>query len=219
MSDVAAAIAALREGEVVVIPTDTVYGLAANAEDERASQALYALKGREARRPTAVLFASLDELLERVPALPRLAVDAARSLLPGAVTLVLPNPGRRFPWLNEQRPETLGVRVPAVSGAGKEVLDALGALVATSANLPGGPDPHVLADVPRELLAAAGAVVDGGSLGGAPSTVVDLTGDEPVILREGALPADDVLGRLGRAYGSLTRSRREPNAPGGDSPR
>ena len=219
MSDVAAAIAALRQGEVVVMPTDTVYGLAANVDDERPSQALYAVKGREAGHPTAVLFASLEELLARVPELPHPAVDAARSLLPGAVTLVLPNPGRRFPWLNERRPEALGVRVPAVSGPGKDVLDALGALVATSANLPGGPDPRVLTDVPQELLAAAGAVVDGGSLVGAPSTVVDVTGDEPVILREGALSADDVLDRLASAYGSLTRSRREPNAPGGDSPR
>ena len=219
MSDVAIAIAALRRGEVAVIPTDTVYGLAANVDDERASQALYAVKGREAGRPTAVLFASLDELLTRVPELPPDAVVAARALLPGAATLVLPNPGRRYPWLNEQRPKALGVRVPAVSGPGKDVLDALGALVATSANLPGGPDPCVLADVPEGLLAAAGAVVDGGPLAGAPSTVVDLTGEEPLILREGALPSDVVLERLASAYGSLTRSRRTPNAEGGDSRR
>jgi L-threonylcarbamoyladenylate synthase len=112
------------------------------------------------------------------------------------VTLVLPNPERRYPWLNEQRPDTLGVRVPAVTGPGKEVLDALGALVATSANLPGGPDPRSLAEVPPELAAAAAAVVDGGVLAGTPSTVVDLTGVEPVVLREGALPAEVVLERL-----------------------
>jgi len=86
--------------------------------------------------------------------------------------------------------------VPDVTGPGREILDALGALVATSANLPGGPDPCSLHDVPAELVAAVGAVVDGGSLGGAPSTVVDLTGFEPLVLREGALPADVVLERL-----------------------
>jgi L-threonylcarbamoyladenylate synthase len=196
MSDVAAAIAALRGGEVAVIPTDTVYGLVASVEDERGTRALYAAKGREARRPSAILFASVDELLLRVPELPPDAVAAAQDLLPGPVTLVVANPGRRYPWLNEQRPDTLGVRVPDVTGPGREILDALGALVATSANLPGGPDPRSLHDVPAELVAAVGAVVDGGSLGGAPSTVVDLTGFEPLVLREGAIPADVVLERL-----------------------
>lgn len=196
MSDVELAIAALRRGELAVIPTDTVYGLAANADDANAAEALYAAKGREARRPTAVLFASLGELLARVPELPEGSVALARGLLPGPLTLVVPNPGRRFPWLNEERPETLGVRVPDVAGPGREILDALGALVATSANLPGGLDPRTVADVPPELAAAAAAIVDGGELGGAPSTVVDLTGPEPAILREGALPAQTVLERL-----------------------
>lgn len=196
MSEVRRAIAALRRGELAVIPTDTVYGLAASADDPRAAEALYAAKGRDARQPTAVLFASLDELLARVPELPAPGVAVARALLPGPLTLVVPNPGRRFRWLNEERPETLGIRVPDVDGPGKEVLDALGALVATSANLPGGRDPRSLADVPPELVAAAASTVDGGSLGGAPSTVVDVTGTEPRILREGALPARTVLDRL-----------------------
>ena len=196
MSEVGQAIAALRRGELAVIPTDTVYGLAANAEDPRAAEALYAAKGREARQPTAVLFASLAELLARVPELPAPGAAVARALLPGPLTLVVPNPGLRFRWLNQERPEALGVRVPDVAGPGKEVLDALGALVATSANLPGGRDPRILADVPHELVAAAAATVDGGGLGGAPSTVVDLTGPEPTILREGAVPARVVLERL-----------------------
>jgi L-threonylcarbamoyladenylate synthase len=143
-----------------------------------------------------VLFASLVELLACVPELPAPGIAVARALLPGPLTLVVPNPGRRFRWLNQERPEALGVRVPDVGGPGKEVLDALGALVATSANLPGGRDPRTLADVPPELVAAAAATVDGGGLGGAPSTVVDLTGSEPTILREGALPGRVVLERL-----------------------
>jgi tRNA A37 threonylcarbamoyladenosine synthetase subunit TsaC/SUA5/YrdC len=88
------------------------------------------------------------------------------------------------------------VRVPAVSGPGKEVLGALGALVATSANLPGGPDSRRLADVPPEIRGRAAALVDGGELGGAPSTVIDVTGPEPEILREGALPAAEALARI-----------------------
>ena len=196
MSEVAAAIEALRRGEVAVIPTDTVYGLAANVAGERGTRALYAAKRRDARRPTAILFASLDGLLARVPELPDEAVAAARALLPGPVTLVLPNPGRRYPWLNEERPDALGVRVPAVTGPGREVLDALGALVATSANLPGGPDPRRLADVPEELTGAAAAQLDGGELPGVPSTVVDVTGGEPSVLREGAVAATEVVARI-----------------------
>ncbi len=196
MSGIADAIEALRGGRLAVIPTDTVYGLAAHVEDEEPARALYAAKGREARRPTAVLFASLEELFERIPELSTPAVNVARALLPGPVTLVVPNPGHRLPWLNEERPDALGVRVPAVSGPGKEVLDELGALVATSANLPGGPDPRRLADVPAQIRDRAAALVDGGELGGAPSTVIDVTGAEPEILRVGALPAAEALARV-----------------------
>jgi L-threonylcarbamoyladenylate synthase len=193
VSTVAEAIEALLSGQLAVIPTDTVYGLAANVEEERPARALYAAKGREARRPTAVLFSSVAELLERIPELPVPAQDVARALLPGPVTLVLPNPARRIPWLNEQRPEALGVRVPAVSGPGKAVLEGLGALVATSANLPGGRDPRRLADVPKEICDQAAALVDGGELAGEPSTVIDITGPEPKVLREGAVPEAEAL--------------------------
>ena len=191
-----AAVAALRAGRLAVVPTDTVYGLAADGESEAAARALYAAKGRDAIQPTAVLFASVDVLLERVPGLPVRAVEAASALLPGPVTLVLPNPERRYAWLNAERPDAIGVRVPAVTGPGRVVLDAVGALVATSANLPGGPDPRHVEDVPPGLVAAVDVVVDGGELPGRPSTVIDVTGAEPRILREGAVAAEDALAAL-----------------------
>ena len=196
MSDVVAAIEALRAGRLAVIPTDTVYGLAADGASEDAARALYAAKGRGAAQPTALLFASVELLLERLPELPPRAAGIVRAVLPGPLTLVLPNPGRRFGWLNEARPEAIGVRVPDVAGPGKTVLDALGVLVATSANLSGGADPRRLADVPAEIRAATAALVDGGELAGAPSTVVDVTGAEPVVLREGALPGAEALARI-----------------------
>lgn len=196
MSDVEAAIEALRAGRLAVIPTDTVYGLAADGASEDAARALYAAKGRGAAQPTALLFASVELLLERLPELPPRAAGIVRAVLPGPLTLVLPNPGRRFGWLNEARPEAIGVRVPDVAGPGKTVLDALGVLVATSANLSGGADPRRLADVPAEIRAGTAALVDGGELGGAPSTVVDVTGAEPVVLREGALPGAEALARI-----------------------
>ena len=190
------AIEALRRGRLAVIPTDTVYGLAADAESEAAARALYAAKGRDAIQPTAVLFASLDVLHERLPELPPAASRAANALLPGPLTLVLPNPGRRYAWLNAERPDAVGVRVPDVAGPGETVLRALGSLVATSANLPGGPDPRRVEDVPAAIREAVAAVVDGGELPGTPSTVVDLTGAEPRVLREGAVAAAEILERL-----------------------
>ena len=196
MSDAEAAIEALRGGRLAVIPTDTVYGLAADGESEDAAHSLYAAKGRDVIRPTAVLFTSVDVLDERLPGLPDRAQAAVRSLLPGPLTLVLPNPERRFAWLNAERPEAIGVRVPDITGPGRAVLAALGALVATSANLPGGADPRRIEDVPAEILHAAAAVVDGGELPGTPSTVIDLTRAEPRVLREGAVSAREVLLRL-----------------------
>jgi len=191
-----AAVTALRAGRLVVLPTDTVYGLAADGESESAARALYAAKGRDAIQPTAVLFASVDVLVERVSELPAAAVEAVRLLLPGPFTLIVENPARRYAWLNPQRPDAIGLRVPAVTGAPRAVLEALGAVVATSANLPGGVDPRQVEDVPPEIAAAVDIVIDGGELPGTPSTVVDLTGPEPRVLREGAVPAADVLERL-----------------------
>ena len=191
-----AAVAALRAGRLVVLPTDTVYGLAADGESEPAARALYAAKGRDAIQPTAVLFPSADLLVERVPELRANAVEAVQTLLPGPFTLILENPARRYAWLNPQRPDAIGVRIPAVTGAARAVLDALGAVVATSANLPGGVDPRRVEDVPPEIAAAVDVVIEGGELPGTPSTVVDLTGSEPRVLREGAVAAADVLERL-----------------------
>lgn len=191
-----AAVTALRAGRLVVLPTDTVYGLAADGESESAARALYAAKGRDAIQPTAVLFASVDVLVERVSELPAAAVEAVRTLLPGPFTLIVENPARRYAWLNPQRPDAIGLRVPAVTGAPRAVLEALGAVVATSANLPGGADPRRLEDVPPEIAAAVDVVIEGGELPGTPSTVVDLTGPEPRVLREGAVTAADALERL-----------------------
>ena len=186
------AVAALRAGELAILPTDTVYGLCA-LPGEAAVARLYHAKGRAARQPTALVAASVEALLEHVP---ELDDSTLRALLPGPYTLVLPNPARRYPWLNTASPETIGVRVPDLQGPGAAVLEQVRAVVATSANLPGGPDPRRLADVPDELRGAAAAAVDGGELPGLPSTVLDFTGAEPRVLREGAVSATVALAAL-----------------------
>jgi L-threonylcarbamoyladenylate synthase len=192
---VADAVAAVRAGGLVVLPTDTVYGLACSPYREGPVRALSDLKGRMAEQPIALLAASVDVLLECLPELRGRNAVTARALLPGPYTLVLPNPARRFPWLAGGRPETIGVRVPTLVGVSRELLDEVGALAATSANLHGGPDPRRLEDVSEELLRGTVAL-DGGELPGTPSTVLDLTGPEPLVLREGAVPAADALARV-----------------------
>jgi len=186
-------IAALGAGLPVLLPTDTVYGLAASPAQERYADALYALKGREQRQPVALVAATVERLLEVVPELDRTIVHA---LLPGAFTLVLPNPAHRYPWLTGERPDTIGVRVPAVTGEPLRVLEAVGCVAATSANDPGGPDPVSLDDVPARIRAGCGAELDVGRLPGIASTVLDFTGPEPRVLREGAAPSAEALARV-----------------------
>lgn len=193
MSAVDAAVEAIRAGRLAVVPTDTVYGLATTPYSEVPVRALYRAKGRDDLQPTALVAADLDVLVECVPELRGRAGAIARALLPGPFTLILPNPASRFRWLTGSSPETIGVRVPELAGPGGEVLARVGAMAATSANLPGGPDPRTLDEVPPELRAAADALVDGGELPGTPSTVIDFTGLEPVVLREGTASAADAL--------------------------
>jgi L-threonylcarbamoyladenylate synthase len=188
-------VSVIRGGQPVVLPTDTVYGLCADAYHQAPVRRLYRLKGRDELQPTALVAADVDVLLDAVPELRGRAGVIARALLPGPYTLILPNPARRFRWLTGNRPQTIGVRVPAVSGDPAAVLERVGAVAATSANRPGEPDPRTVEEIPGELRTCA-AVLDVGPLPGTPSTVLDLTGPEPVVVREGAVPAAEALERL-----------------------
>ena len=159
------AVAALRAGRAVILPTDTVYGLCALPEHE---DVLYELKGRDRSKPVALLAADVDALVAAVPGLDRTVLDR---YLPGAFTLVV---------------GTVGVRVPDLPPAAAAVVRAVGLVASTSANLSGRPDPRRVEDVPEEIRAAVGAIVDAGELPGIPSTVIDVTGAEPRVLRQGA---------------------------------
>jgi L-threonylcarbamoyladenylate synthase len=195
VSTVDETVKAIRSGEPVILPTDTVYGLCSSPYSYDAAIRLYMLKGRQGTHPTALLAYDVDMLLECVPELRGRAAILARALLPGPFTLVLPNPARRFEWLTGERPDAIGVRVAELTGDAASVLEAVGAVVATSANRPGRPDPRTLEEVPAEIRAGAAAEIDGGELPGVPSTVLDLTGDAPKVLREGAVPAAEALER------------------------
>ena len=200
MSEVEIVARAIRDGALAVLPTDTVYGLVCTAFRQQPAVDLYRLKGRNEIQPTAFLASSVDVLLECIPELRGRPAMIARALLPGPFTLVLPNPAGRFSWLSESRPETIGVRVPALAGPTAEIVHRLGAVIATSANLPGGPDPRRLDEVPAQILAGVAAALDGGELPGTPSTVIDITGSEPVVLRAGAGDLEAALALIAAAH-------------------
>ena len=184
---------ALRAGQPVLLPTDTVYGLAAWAARPEHARRVYELKGREEAQPSALLAADVEALLDCLPELRGALEVVLRALLPGPYTLVVPNPAERFRWLTGGRADAIGVRVPELPEPASRVVAAVTCVVATSANEPGGPNPASLDEVPARIRAACGAELDVGPLPGTPSTVLDLTGGEPRVLREGAVPAAEAL--------------------------
>lgn len=187
-------------GGLAVVPTDTVYGVCCDPDDEAAARRLYELKGRPPARASAVMFFSLEPALDALGELHDAELLALRALLPGPVTVLLANPTRRFAPACRTDPATVGLRVPRLP----ERLAALGSVsvpvMQTSANLSGEPDARALAEVPRSLLDGADLVLDGDELPGVPSTVVDLRefNDDRrwYILREGALPREELDEKL-----------------------
>ena len=191
-------------GGVAVFPSDTVYGLACEPDSKEAVQRLYLLKRRPPDKPAAVMFFALDLALAALPELGSRTRGALDALLPGAVTLLLPNPARRFPLacgVGGEGIETLGLRVPAWPPALAALGDVSWPVLQTSANVAGGPDARRLQDVPEAIRARADLVLDGGELPGTPSTVLDLRGFERdgrwSVVREGALAVGDVAAALG----------------------
>jgi L-threonylcarbamoyladenylate synthase len=179
----------IEGGGVVLFPADTVYGLAVDPDSREAVERLYALKGRAPDRPAAVMLFDLTAFPELGPR----TRAALERLLPGPLTVLLPNPERRWPLACGPSPERLGLRVPDIAGPSQPILQS-------SANPSGGPDPRRLADVDERIRAGADLAIDGGELPGTASTVVDLTryeeGGEFEVGREGAVPTDRVAAML-----------------------
>lgn len=183
-------------GGVAVLPTDTVYGLCCDPESEQAARRLYELKGRPSTRASAVMFFALEPALQTLGELPDSERRALQALLPGPVTVLLANRGRRFAPACRSDPGTLGLRVPRLPDG----LAALGAVtrpvMQSSANISGQPDARALAEVTHTLVDRADLVLDGGELPGTPSTVIDLRDFDAErrwhVLREGPLSRDAV---------------------------
>jgi L-threonylcarbamoyladenylate synthase len=187
----AASSEALREcivrGGVAVFPSDTVYGVCCDAENPLAVAQLYALKGRAADKPAALLCFSLAVALSLLDGAGERTRAAISALLPGPVTVLLANPRRRFPLAGGQ---LLGLRV-IDNGLSLEI-----PVLQSSANRSGGRDARRLEDVAATIRDRADLVIDGGELPGVPSTVLDLSKFEDGggwrILRRGAIGAADI---------------------------
>ena len=190
--EVAAFERCIAGGGVALFPADTVYGLAVDPESRAAVDGLYALKGRPAARPAAVMFFALPPALAALPELGPRTRDALARLLPGAVTAVLSNPQRRYPLACGPDPERLGLRVPDLRGELAPLRAVAVPVLQSSANPSGGRDARRLEEVDPALREAVDLALDGGELPGVASTVVDLTRYELdggfEVLREGALP-------------------------------
>jgi L-threonylcarbamoyladenylate synthase len=178
-------------GGVAVFPADGLYGLACDPLSAGAIARIHRLKGRDDGKPSAVMYFSPLALRELVAGLGPRTAAAISALLPGPVTLIVANPGRRYPLACREDPERLGIRLLAGPLAG-----AMCPILQTSANVSGEPAPSRFEDVPEPIVAAADLAIDGGELTGLPSTVVDLASIEEdgawTILRQGALSPGDL---------------------------
>lgn len=200
MSDGERLQACLRAGGVAVFASDTVYGLGCDPENGRAVARLYELKRRPLGKPSAVMFFSLDAALAELPDLGERTREALARLLPGGVTLLLPNPAGRYPLACGEAGAPLGVRVPDLPA----LASVRGAILQSSANFAGGPDARRLEDVPREIREQADLVLDGGELPGTPSTVLDMRRFELdgswQVIRRGAVSATNLMRALKGHY-------------------
>ena len=183
-----------------MFPTDTVYGLATEPESPEGVSRLYRLKGRRPDRPAAVMFFRLELALAALPELGPRSRAAVGRLLPGALTLLLPNPARRFPLACDPEPERTRAARASPDGGARAPRGWPWPVLQSSANRSGCADVRRVGDLDEHIRAGVDAVLDGGELPGTSSTVLDLTGYEREgefgIVREGAIPAEEIAAAL-----------------------
>jgi L-threonylcarbamoyladenylate synthase len=199
--EVAAFEGCIAAGGVALFPADTVYGLATDPDLREGVERLYRLKGRGPDRPAAVMFFDKNLALEALPELPPETQTAMELLLPGGVTLLLPNKRHRFPLACEPTPDVLGLRVPELKGRLAPLAEMRRPILQSSANPSGGRDARKIEDVDQRIRTGVDLILDGGELPGTPSTVVDLTRFHEdgsfEIVREGAVRAEAIRDALG----------------------
>jgi tRNA threonylcarbamoyl adenosine modification protein (Sua5/YciO/YrdC/YwlC family) len=185
---------AVARSEAIVLPTDTVYGVACRPDAAAATDRLFRAKGRPRDLSLPVLAADLDNA-RQVGSLPSTAERLTERFWPGALTLVVPRAAASASWDLGSARATVALRVPAHPVA-LALLRRTGPLAATSANRSGRPTPEDCRGVRRELGDSVAVYLCGGRLSPVPSTIVDLSGGEPRVVRAGALDSDEVLRTL-----------------------
>lgn len=177
--------AVIKKGGLVAFPTDTVYGLAANAFNPDAIEKLFLVKGRDFNKAIAILIGENNQLKQIASEFSGMAKKLSKRFWPGALTLVVPIQ-QTLPKLLSPT-ETIGIRMPDHNFV-LRILKTTGPLATTSANLSGGKNPLTAEDVVEQLGNNVDLIIDGGLCpGGIPSTVVDCTQQEIRIIREGGL--------------------------------
>jgi len=192
---VARAAGVLRAGELIVYPTETLYALGGLGLLAAAAQSVRLAKGRADDKPLPLIVADTEAARALCRSWPPAAETLAARFWPGPLTLVLPA-SARVPLEVTAGTGTVAVRVSGLSLA-RALSRAAGPLVSTSANRAGEPPAVTCSEALAAVGAATALALDGGACAGAPSTVVDLTGDRPVVLREGAVRRADLAGLLG----------------------
>ncbi len=189
---IALALSFLRAGHVIVVPTDTVYGVAADALIPEAVERLYIIKERGRDHPIPLLLADVEDLWQVIRYLPAAAHRLAQAFWPGPLTLVLPA-RQEIPAVVRAGRDTVGVRIPNHDRL-RQLIRRLGhPLAATSANISGRAPALTVEDVLSQLGGRIPLILDDGPApGGQPSTVVDCTGISPVILRPGPIPEEEI---------------------------
>ncbi|MGA1212287.1 MAG: L-threonylcarbamoyladenylate synthase [Solirubrobacterales bacterium] len=186
----------LSQGGVALFPSDGLYGLACDPLNREAVERIYRIKGRDDGKPAAVMYLSPLAMRELVRDLGQRVADAVGRLLPGPVTLIVPNPRHRYPLACREDAGRLGIRVIGGPLQGVRL-----PLFQTSANLSGEPAPHTFAGIVPEVREEVDLAIDGGELTGLPSTVVDLTAyderGEWEVLRDGGMSRGDLIAALG----------------------
>jgi L-threonylcarbamoyladenylate synthase len=197
-SELARAVAAIARGDVVAYPTETFYGLAADPRNARAIERVFEAKGRRSEEPLPLIAADLTQVERWFGTLSPLAATLANAFWPGPLTLVLPLPAdRALPTNLTAGRDNIAVRVPAHPIACALAAAAGGVITSTSANPSGTPPATTAAEVRRTLADRVAMVIDGGTTpGGAPSTIVDVTGVPPRLVRAGVIAWERVLSSL-----------------------
>lgn len=193
---IAAAVSAVRRGDLVVLPTDTVYGVGADAFSPQAVSALLAAKGRGRDMPVPVLIGSWRTARALTDTLSKAAEDLIAAFWPGALTLVVKQ-GDGLAWDLGDTQGTVAIRMP-LHPVAIDLLTETGPLAVSSANRTGHPPPVTADEAEQQLGATVAVYLDGGPSGGpVASTIVDVTGDQPRLLREGSIGADEIREVLG----------------------